>query len=345
MKSNDHEVYLISYRCSEIKEVTFYCYPPSHNNIFYKSFYFLKTFKEIKKLVQEIKPDILHAHYLTSYGLLGMLLQYRPLVVSVWGSDLFVDAQKSFLHRRLIKKVLKRADLVTVMAKHMIPQIEEFGVDKNKIMKVTLGIDTEKFNINNRKSDKGKTVILSNRVFEREQNVELMIKSLPNVINTINNIEVHFYGDGSRRTACEDMVAALGIEKYAIFYGYVAHEQMPDCYREADIYVSTSISDGDHVSLMEAMACGLFPVVSDIPANREWVEDGKNGFLVPLDNPEILTKRIVEAIENRQMRYTARQYNFDLVKSKAEFGSDLILLLKQYDSLRTNYKNSERNIL
>lgn len=336
---------MISYRWSEIDDAAFYCYPPSRNNIFYKSFYFLKTFKDIKKLIQEIKPDILHAHYITSYGLLGMLSQYRPFIVSVWGSDLYADVQKSFLYRRIIKEVLKKADLVTVMAKHMIPRIEELGVDESRIMKVTLGIDTEKFNINNRKSDNGKTVVLSNRVFEREQNVEFMIGSLPGVIKTINNFEVHFYGDGSRKATCTDMVKALGIEKYTIFHGYVAYDRMPDCYREADIYVSTSISDGDHVSLMEAMACGLFPVVSDIPANREWIEDGKNGFLVPLDNPALLAQRIVEAIENRQTRVDVRQYNFDLVRSKAEFGSDLRLLLKRYDSLRTNYKMSERIIL
>lgn len=343
-RENGYEVHLVSYRAVET-DPYFHYYPPQHDHVFYKSYYFLKTFKDIRKLIWQIRPDILHAHYVTSYGLLGMLSRYRPFIVSVWGSDLFVDTKKSFFHRYIIKKVLKKADLVTVMANHMIPKIRELGVDENKIMKVTLGIDTEKFNINSRKSGNGKIVVLSSRVFEREQNVEFMINALPDVIKTINNVEVHFYGDGSRRAACMDMVKALGIEQYTIFHGFVPHERMPDCYREADIYVSMSISDGDHVSLMETMACGLFPVVSDIPANREWVEDGKNGFLVPLGNPALLVKRIVEAVKNRQLRMGVRQYNYDLVSSRVEFGNDLRLLLKQFDRLKTNYKKSERNIL
>jgi glycosyltransferase involved in cell wall biosynthesis len=330
---NGYDVHLISYRWDKINDAIFHCYSVAGNNCLFKTFYFLKTFKQIKDQIWEIKPDILHAHYLTSYGLLGNLSGYKPLIVSAWGSDLIVDSKKSFFHKYIIKRVLKEADLITVMANHLIPKVKELGGDICKTIKVTLGINIEEFNINGREKCCGKIVILSSRVFEKEQNIKHIINSLPYVFSRKDNIEVRFYGDGSLRGYCEDLVGRLGIESNTKFFGLVDHNQMPRSLKQADIYVSTSTSDGDHVSLMEAMACGVFPVVSDIPANREWVEDGRNGFLVPLNDGKFLSKKIIDAIENQQLREKSKKYNFELVKSRAEFGKDLKLLEQYYKKL------------
>ena len=275
---NSYEVHLISYRWAEIDGAAFYCYSPNHNNYLYKSFHFLRSFKSIKKKIWEINPDILHAHYLTSYGLLGALSGYRPLIVSAWGSDLLVDSKKSFFHKYLIRRTLERADLITVMASHMIPVVEGLGADLHKTLKVTIGIDTQKFNINARKDNNSKVIILSNRVFEKEQNIETIVNSLPFLLRRQNDVEIRFYGDGSRKDYCQNLVKKLGIQFNTRFFGFVGHDEMPQHLKQAHIYVSSSTSDGDHVSLMEALACGLFPVVTDIPANREWIEDGKEWF-------------------------------------------------------------------
>lgn len=333
LAGNGYEVHLISYRSGETGGASFYCYSPSHNNHFYKYFHFLRSFRAIKKEIWDINPDILHAHYLTSYGLLGALVGYKPLIVSAWGSDLLVDSKKSFFHKYLIRRTLERADLVTVMASHMIPRLIELGCKREKILKVTLGIDVEKFNIEGRKGANGKVIILSNRVFEREQNIECIVNSLPFVVERQYNLEIRFYGDGSHRHQCENLVKTSGIENNTKFFGLVDHSQMPYHLKQADIYVSASTSDGDHVSLMEAMACGLFPVVSDIPANREWIEDGRNGFLVPLGDPAIFAEKIIEAVEKKGLRQKAIKHNSQLVKSRAEYGCDLRLLEEHYQRL------------
>jgi glycosyltransferase involved in cell wall biosynthesis len=327
------EVHLVSYRCAEINGAEFHCFPVDRDGSLYKSLHFLKTFKEIRRKIRAINPDFLHAHYLTSYGLLGALVGFKPLIVSAWGSDLLVDSKRSSFHRFIIERVLKKADLVTVMANHMIPRLIELGCKREKILKVTLGIDVKKFNLEGRKGGDGKIIIFSNRVFESEQNIECIVDSLPFVVARQHNLEMRFYGDGSHRRRCEDLVKTFGIEYYVRFFGFVEHSHMPYHLKDADIYVSASVSDGDHVSLMEAMACGLFPVVSDIPANREWIEDGENGFLVPLNNSASLSERIIEAIEKVELREKVRGYNFELVKSKAEFGKDLSLLEEYYRKL------------
>lgn len=329
-----YEVYVISFRKSKIDEIPIYCYEPQYNNFLYKYFHFSKNFKEIKKQIWAIKPDVLHAHYLTSYGLLGALSGFRPLVVSAMGTDLLVDSRKSLLHRFILSYVIKKADLVTLGASHLVRQVQELGGDISKTIKVTIGVDIEKFNLRKRiQKDNKRTVILSCRVFEREQNIEYLILSLGPILRERRDVEVHFCGDGSHREYCQNLVNELGIEHNTNFLGFVNHDQMPFHYNQADIYVSSSTSDADHISLMEALACGLFPVVSDIPTNREWIEDNRNGFLVPLDDPEMFRKKIVQAIENQELREKSKEYNFELVKSRAEYRKDLELLEEYYRRL------------
>jgi glycosyltransferase involved in cell wall biosynthesis len=91
---------------------------------------------------------------------------------------------------------------------------------------------------------------------------------------------------------------------------------MPDLLTKADIYVSTSLYDGTSVSLLEAMASGCFPVVSDIPSNREWIRDGENGFLVPVNDEQYLAKKIIDAIRDKGLLEKARKENQSISEEK-----------------------------
>jgi len=101
------------------------------------------------------------------------------------------------------------------------------------------------------------------------------------------------------------------------FLGRVHPNDMADLLGKVDIYVSTSLYDGTSVSLLEAMASGCFPVVSDIPSNREWIRDGENGFLFPPDNAELLAQRIIDVIRNRSLIEKSRKENLRLIEERA----------------------------
>jgi glycosyltransferase involved in cell wall biosynthesis len=92
---------------------------------------------------------------------------------------------------------------------------------------------------------------------------------------------------------------------------------MADLLAQSDIYVSTSLYDGASVSLLEAIGSGAFPVVTNIPANQEWIVDGKNGYLVPTEESGVLAKRILEAIHNGELLERSRKDNLALVQKKA----------------------------
>jgi glycosyltransferase involved in cell wall biosynthesis len=101
------------------------------------------------------------------------------------------------------------------------------------------------------------------------------------------------------------------------FLGQVPHKEMPNLLAQTDIYVSTSLFDGTSVSLLEAMASGAFPIVTDIPANREWIIDGENGFLIQKEDDNLLAKKILEAIRDDKLLGKAFEKNRNIIGQKA----------------------------
>ena len=126
-----------------------------------------------------------------------------------------------------------------------------------------------------------------------------------------------------RNASFRDMAKALQLMDTIRFEGRIEHEQMPAALRRAAIYISMVSPDGPSISLMEAMACGLFPVVSDIPANRDWVTEGVNGFLVPPGRADILADRLQKAWDNRELRRRAAGLNWEQVLDRCDFSRNM----------------------
>jgi len=147
-------------------------------------------------------------------------------------------------------------------------------------------------------------------------NVSLLIRAIPLVLREEPKVRFFIAGDGPEREGLEREVKNLNLGDFVQFLGRVPHDAMLNLLGETDIYVSTSLHDGTSVSLLEALGSGAFPVVTDIPSNREWISDGENGFLVPTDEERVLAMRILESIRNRPLVEKARQKNLRLVTEK-----------------------------
>jgi glycosyltransferase involved in cell wall biosynthesis len=93
------------------------------------------------------------------------------------------------------------------------------------------------------------------------------------------------------------------------------------------VYLSSSLSDGASTALLEAMWLGCLPVVSDIPANREWIRNGENGLLFKAQSPKSLAACLVRAIKDHDLFQTAFSINQDLVRKEA----NLICNLEQLE--------------
>lgn len=125
----------------------------------------------------------------------------------------------------------------------------------------------------------------------------------------------------------------LGLSSQVLFRGGYQISELPEILSTADIYVSASNSDGTSPCLLEAMAAGLFPVVSDIPANRLWLEGKGDGLLFPVENPDVLALCLEQAIGDSQMRQNAIKKNRDKVLDRGDRKKNMQILHDHYKQL------------
>jgi L-malate glycosyltransferase len=261
---------------------------------------------KIKKIIRKINPDIIHAHSAALYGLLGALSNSNPFVLSAWGSDVLVN-KNNLLKRPILKFILKKADLITTDAYHLKNEIIKLGINKSKIEIIMFGIDTDFFKpVKNKMKTKIKLgykekeiMILSLRSFYKVYDIETIINAAKNVLKIKPDLKFVLIGSGPEEKKLKALVKDLGLTSNIIFTGRLSQAELKEYMLASDIYVSTALSDaGISASTAEAMSCGLVPIVSNTGENSLWIQNDKNGFLIPPKHVELLSNKILTLINN-----------------------------------------------
>ena len=161
----------------------------------------------------------------------------------------------------------------------------------------------------------------------------LLIRAIPVVLKVFPDVKFVILGEGPEKHNLMREVDQLGITKNIVFKGSLLPKEVAQNLRYAQIYVSTSLTDGTSLSLFEAMACGTFPIVTNIIANREWISDEKNGFLVPINEPTKLAERIIQVLQNNFDRQSVIEKNYDLIKEYRIYETNMAQKEKIYNKL------------
>jgi len=303
-------------------------------------FSFLFWTLQVRRLINRIKPDIVDGHFITVYGFLAACSSFHPLVVSAWGSDILIHPRRNFLFKAITKYALRKADIVTCDSEVAREGLTKLGAEPAKIRVILKGVDTQQFSWQQRNEElrtrlgiSGAPTIVSIRNLEPIYNVEMLIKAIPLVLKQTPEAKFVIAGDGKQRKYLENLAISLGIPNSIRFVGWVSHDELPKYLASSDIYVSTSLSDTSHISLQEAMACQLAPVVTDIPANRAWIEDGKNGFIVPVNDIKALAGKVVHLVKNEHLREEFGRANRHIIQEKAEYKKEMAKGEKAYRGL------------
>jgi len=310
-----HEVHIITFHNAQINNVgVHFIGLPSNSKIRY-----LLGIPKVKTILSQINPDIVIGYYLTSYGLVASIAGVQPLVLAAGGSDINGKFHRSIFDGIVLRYSLKKPALIFSWAKHMRERLIELGAEKEKIVTFPRGIDTRVFYPTKQiDSSKEKSIrVISTRSLRKVYNLPLLMRSVKLAIKQGIKVKCLFLGDGPEKKRLFKLAADLGILAQVKFLGAVEYHEVASYLRKSDIYVSPTLSDGASASLFEAMASGIFPIVSDISANREWIKDGRNGFLVPVDSPEILSHRIINASQNPDLRNSAKEENVKIIHEKA----------------------------
>jgi len=338
-----HEVHLITDKPENIEGVRIHKVILGRNPMT-----FIIEAMQVKKLVHKINPDVLHAHYASSYGFFGAFSNYHPFIVSVWGSDVLREAKESKIKRMAVKYVLKKADVIVPTAQFMKNYLKkEFRLPENKIVRIPWGIDLKTFHQGYEKEVKQlkeklgisnkSPIIISNRHLSPKYEIQTIMESIPYVIKKYHSAMFIFIrGNGSKEFEKEMIKLAkkLGVVNNVILISrYVSPREMAIYLNISDILISIPKTDQFAGSIMEGMACGVIPIVSNIEAYKQYLVDGKNAFFVSPNSPKELAKKIIYCIKHPEIKEGFYRMNKSIIEENEDFRKNAIKMEKLYKEM------------
>ena len=288
----------------------------------------------LRRIVREFSPDIVHGHYLTVGGLYAALSKGRRTVGSAWGSDVYMGPRRSFVERSILKFVLRRCDLVFAGTKDMAEKVKEYGFG-GEIAIFRWGVDPDIF----KKTTSHATSelrIVSIRPCSKIYNPLEIVKGFKLALPNLGNAYLYMFDFGNMIDAVHEMVEEDDeLVEHVRFMAQKPYGEMPGVYNMADIAISIPDSDSAAASVLEAMACEIPLIVSDIPNMREWIEDGANGFLTEMNAgalAETLRKAYAASSRLPSIGKLARRTILD-DKNQGTFESSLRVAERSYEEL------------
>lgn len=296
---------------------------------------YLKAIKVIRLIINDFKPDILHSHYASSYGLLGALVKFHPFIISVWGSDVFSFPKRSFMHKLMLKYVFFSCDTILSTSENMKLETQQFT--KKNIQVTPFGIDTNLFrpikNLHLFREDD--LVIGTIKSLEKNYGIEYLVKSFKILKDKypLANLKLLLVGQGSEEKHLKSLVHSLGIKEDTVFTGYVPHSEIQNYHNILDIYVAVSLEESFGVSVLEASACMKPVVVSNVGGLPEVVQNGRTGFIVEKKNIESLVDALEKLFLNQNLRLSFGENGREMVKTRFNWSDCISQMISIYESI------------
>jgi glycosyltransferase involved in cell wall biosynthesis len=299
---------------------------------------YVTVINRLKKLLKKINPDILHAHYASSYGLLGALSGYHPFIISIWGSDIYEFPNKSFLHKKIIKYNFKSADFMLSTSRNMISEIAKY-TDK-KVELTPFGIDLNKFVPKEKKPKSNEIVVGTIKALEKVYGIDILIKAFAQVRikNPELNLKLLIVGKGSQLESLKNLSKQLNVSDYVNFTGFVDYNAIVQYYHQLDVFVAVSRSESFGVSVIEASACEIPVIVSDVGGLPEVVENEQSGFIVKRESVEQAVEALEKLIKNEELRKSMGKKGRDFVKTFYNWDDNVNQMMEIYEN--ANLKKS-----
>lgn len=252
----------------------------------------------LRSLLRRIRPVLVHAHYATSYGLLGVLGGVRPLIVSMWGSDVFEWPHRGPLQRAMLRFNLRHANVLCATSRGLAEAARPYAPAGRYIEVTPFGVDLARFAP--KEPHAGPPVIGTARALEWRYGIDLLIRAFARLDHPAARLVI--VGEGPQRAEYEALVRELGLAGRVELPGWVDPGAIPETYRSFDVFVAPSRLEAFGVAVLEAAASGLPSVVSRVGGLPEVVQDGVTGLLVPPEDPEALAQALDELLRDPERR-------------------------------------------
>lgn len=339
-KARNFEIHFLTTIPMAVKGIkTYYLGPKGPNPV-----YFTKTLIKIRKLIKGIRPDIVHGQDLVFAGIWAYLSGFKPIVVTLWGSDIIDYDRFIKSEKYLIKKTLSRSELVTGPSEVLKKAAIKIGMASWKFQLIHFGVDLDifrqrKVRQKNLKSDK---IIFCPRSIAPIYNNDILIESFRTLRKKIKAklLLVGQNADPDYLLEIEKKIIKYNLVDDCVFLPRLSLRQMAHYYNLADVVVSLASSDGCARSFLEAMACEKRIVITDLEFTQEWkinhnlLRQQAGFWTVPVRDVQKTAKALLEALKFPDSKWQKiGKANRQLVAEKAEINANFNKLAKVYQNL------------
>jgi glycosyltransferase involved in cell wall biosynthesis len=291
---------------------------------------YLSKILRVKHILKEIKPDFVNAHYISSNGLLVTLgtpfsKPSYTFIASAWGTDVLVFPWKNKVFFTAMTFVLKRADWITSDSDYMSSVIRK--IRDKKVLTFTFGLDSLPTYDDGQYDEH---LYFSNRALSKNYHIDRVIRVFYSIYQQDPLARLIISNVGDEKEELMRLCEELNITKAVSFAGFLNAVEQAEIYKKSCCYFSLPSSDSTSVSLLEALAYGCLPLLSDIPANREWIKDSENGLLIGSD---ISYSKLQKLQEKRK---DIVQANRKIIKKRAIFPNLISTFVHQILSKQTH---------
>lgn len=306
--------------------------------------------KALRTGLANLRPDLLHVHYASGYGLLARLADYSPSLLSVWGSDVFEFPYKSVINKKLLKKNLKAPAGLTATSIALQRQVADLCGRSSAV--VPFGVDTNMFvPSGTRDNAPGPLTVGIVKTMAHLYGIDVLLKAFALAFNRLQSqhsalqggLRLLIAGTGKQAAEYRALAAALGIEAVTSFVGEVPHADVPQFLNQLDIFVAPSRQESFGVSVLEASAAGLPVIVSDAGGLPEVVRHEQTGLIVPVGNVEATSAAIIRLLTDSELRRQFGEAGRKFVLQNYSWKKSVDLMEEVYSGLLIHGKNPGRS--
>lgn len=283
----------------------------------------------LKLIFSQEKYDITLAERATSYGFFSLMVKSKVRVVAQQGiTDAFPTTGFSGSYKRMLQRaVYTRVDLIHAWGSVMTYAMLESGAPPERILVCPKGLDLTRFRYPDLTHKKRHSAIVTRSLFPIYRHTEIL-DAIHQLKTEGVGIHCTMVGAGACEEALKEKTASLSLHDQLNWLGRIPNYELPEALMQAQVYIAVPETEGVSASLFEAMACGCFPIVTDLPANRAFIDDGYNGMLVPVGRPEVLAEKIKLFFSNPEKYSAAIQANRLFIEkhSNSQVNMDLFYL-------------------
>src|SRR5882724_8392001 len=300
---------------------------------------YLLNAPQLRRLLDQERPDLLNAHYASGYGTTAALSGFRPWLLSVWGSDVYDFPYQSAFKGWLLRRNLRQADAVASTSQAMAGQVRRLAPELAGIALTPFGIDTGRFA---RQPEPHMGFVVGTvKTLAPKYGIDVLVNAFAEFVKLVEPEpgaapSLVIVGGGEQRAELQTLCEELGIATKVRFVGAVAHAEVPAWLNRFDVYVAASRLDSESfgVAVLEASACELPVVVSDAGGLPEVVVDGETGLVVAREDVPALAQALRCLHDSPALRQRLGRAGRQRVLREYEWRHSLDRMLACYASVK-----------